>query len=83
MINWISRHKFTLVGAALGALGGYIYWYYWGCLDGCTIRSVWWRMSLWGTVMGLLLGNMLDDYLKKRAANSTTEDQAGPKQEHA
>jgi hypothetical protein len=71
MKTWIQRYKFTLAGAALGVVGGYIYWYYWGCLDGCTIRSVWWRMSLWGLVMGLLLGNMIDDYLKKRSANRT------------
>ena len=69
-MNLIAKYKYTLLGLDLGALGGYIYWYFWGCLDGCTIKSMWWRMSLWGLVMGGLLGNMLDDYLAKQKKSS-------------
>lgn len=56
-----------LVGILVGAGGGYIYWYFWGCLEGCTIRSVWWRMSLWSAIMGGLLGSMVQDRLKHKA----------------
>ena len=66
MTNFLQKHKISIFGAILGAIGGYIYWYYWGCLDGCTIRSVWWRMSLWGALMGGLMGSMLSDYLFKK-----------------
>lgn len=66
MTNFLQKHKISIFAAILGAIGGYIYWYYWGCLDGCTIRSVWWRMSLWGALMGGLMGSMLSDYLSKK-----------------
>lgn len=29
----LKRHWPTLLGAALGALGGYLYWYFVGCAD--------------------------------------------------
>ena len=36
----LKRHWPTLLGAALGALGGYLYWYFVGCADGtCPITS--------------------------------------------
>ena len=55
MKNFIYKHRFYFIGGVLGTVGGYVYWYYWGCTDNCTIRSVWWRMSLWGAFMGALL----------------------------
>ncbi len=65
MDSFFQKHKFTILGAVLGAIGGYIYWYFWGCLDGCTIKSVWWRMSIWGALMGGLLASMLSEYISK------------------
>ncbi|WP_417602226.1 hypothetical protein [Owenweeksia hongkongensis] len=71
MNSFFQKHKLTILGATMGAIGGYIYWYFWGCLDGCTIRSVWWRMSLWGALMGGLLASMLSEYIaKSREKNS-------------
>lgn len=55
-----------LLGALLGFILGYTYWYFIGCEDGCTIRSVWWRMSLWGTVMGFLSTSILIDFFNKK-----------------
>lgn len=63
----LKKYTLPALGAILGAIAGYIYWYYWGCEDGCSIRSVWWRMSLWGAVMGGLLLSMLQDWREKRA----------------
>lgn len=65
MSKFIAKHKITLAGIVLGTLGGYIYWYYWGCEAGCTIKSVWWRMSTWGALMGGLLFSMLEDKIRK------------------
>ncbi len=55
------------MGSVASAIAGYIYWYYWGCTEGCTIRSIWWRMSLWAGLMGGILASMLHDYLAKRS----------------
>lgn len=60
-----------MIGALFGAIGGYIYWYFWGCTDNCTIRSVWWRMSLWGAFMGALLLSSAIDFKEKK---NTSQD---------
>lgn len=65
MNSFIQKYKLTILGAILGAISGYVYWYFWGCLDGCTIKSVWWRMSIWGGLMGGLLASMLHEYISK------------------
>jgi len=53
------------VGAIIGGSIGFAYWYFIGCQDGCTIQSVWWRMSLWGAVMGYLSFSIFIDYIIK------------------
>lgn len=55
-----------LLGALVGALIGYVYWYFIGCADGCTIQSVWWRMSLWAAVMGYLSTSMILEYFNDK-----------------
>lgn len=60
--NLLLKLSATFFGAALG----YIYWYFIGCLDGCSIQSVWWRMSLWGAVMAYLLASIGIDFLKNK-----------------
>lgn len=52
--NWI-----LLVGAFLGAIGGYFYWLYVGCNSGsCPITSSPTISSFYGALMGGLLGSM-------------------------
>ena len=60
----MKRNKLYLniAGAVVGAVLGYIYWYYWGCENGCTIKSVWWRMTGYGLLMGYLFMSMFGDY---------------------
>lgn len=57
---------FKILGTIIGALSGYAYWYFIGCQEGCTIQSVWWRMTLWGTVMGYLLVNIALDFFNTK-----------------
>lgn len=63
-----KRNKYLLIasGVLLGAIGGFIYWNYFGCTNGCPIKSIWWRMTLWGGVMGGLIMSMASDYLFKK-----------------
>lgn len=76
MIHALFQHKkqktllnktnlIKLLGTLLGFALGYAYWYFIGCEDGCSIRSVWWRMSLWGTVMGYLTTSIVLDFFNK------------------
>ncbi len=51
----------------LGAIGGYLYWNYVGCATGsCAITSVWWRSTIYGAIIGWLLGDLINDKLNKR-----------------
>jgi len=52
----IKKNWLTLLGVAIGALGGYLYWLYIGCESGsCPITSSPLISSLWGAAMGGLL----------------------------
>jgi len=66
------RNKIIIifVGVLVGAVSGFFYWKFIGCENGCSIKSVWWRMSLWGGAMGgLLTSILLDFYIKYKTKN--------------
>ncbi len=53
-ISWIS-----VLGLAVGAIGGYIYYSQVGCVTGtCAITSNPWMSTLWGAALGYLLFDM-------------------------
>ena len=54
-MHFIRKHHFLFLGIALGAVGGYAYYYFIGCANGCTITSVWYNSTVYGAMMGGLL----------------------------
>jgi hypothetical protein len=59
MKSWIQKNKLSLVGVALGALSGFLYWNYIGCASGtCMITSKPINSTLYGALMGFLLFGM-------------------------
>ena len=66
MKHWIQRNKYALVMLIPGAIGGYLYWKLIGCTTGtCPITSVWYSSTLYGMVLGFVLGNLVDEKRKK------------------
>jgi hypothetical protein len=60
-----------VVFAVLGALGGFLYWKFVGCVSGtCPIQSVWYYSTLWGAAMGYLIGDLLGSFIWKTAAKN-------------
>jgi len=55
---WV-KYKLSLIGMAAGAIGGYLYYYFIGCEESCTITSNPVNSSLYGALMGGLLFNIL------------------------
>ncbi len=54
----ILKYKTTLLAMVIGALGGYLYYYFVGCASGtCAITSSPVNSTLYGAVMGGLLAN--------------------------
>lgn len=55
-MNFILKHKITLLGIGIGAIAGFAYYYYVGCVSGnCSITSKPLNSSLYGSLMGGLL----------------------------
>jgi len=60
-----------LVFATIGAVGGFLYWKFIGCIDGtCPIKSVWYLSTLWGMAMGYLLGDLAVSFMMKRGTEN-------------
>lgn len=58
----------TTIGIALGALLGYLYYYYVGCASGtCAITSKPLNSTLYGALMGGLLFNSFKSESKKQS----------------
>lgn len=59
-------YKLHIAGLIIGAIGGWIYWYNWGCVESCPIRSNALHSTLYGAVMGMLLLGMFDKEQSKK-----------------
>ena len=68
MKKWLLNNKLTVVGVILGAIGGYLYYYFIGCTSGtCGITSSPINSTLYFSVLGGLVMNMI----KPETKNST------------
>ncbi|MBX2967545.1 MAG: hypothetical protein KF845_15490 [Cyclobacteriaceae bacterium] len=62
------------IGIVLGALGGFLYWYYIGCESGgCAITSSPVNSTLYGGLMGGLLLNSFESKKQKHEASGETK----------
>jgi hypothetical protein len=56
MKKWCSNNLLYIIGAAIGAVGGFMYWKFVGCSSGtCPITSKPLNSTLYGAMMGALL----------------------------
>jgi hypothetical protein len=68
MKRFILENIITIMGVALGALAGYLYWKFVGCSSGtCAITSRPLNSTLYGAVMGGLLLNIIKSNKKQKA----------------
>jgi len=66
----MQKNKLYFIGALLGAIAGFIYWKYVGCLTGtCAITSNPYRSTMYGAVMGSLLLSLFNKSSKKQVQN--------------
>lgn len=75
MKNFFSQHWLKIAGLAAGALGGYLYYFYVGCISGtCPITSNPYNMMFFGAILGYLLFDMFSgDKSHKKLMESTKE----------
>jgi F0F1-type ATP synthase assembly protein I len=61
-----KKYQLTILGILLGAIFGYLYYYYVGCASGtCNITSKPLNSTLYGAMMGGLLFNIFEKKPKK------------------
>ncbi len=71
-MKFIHRFRYVLAGIILGALAGYLYYFYVGCASGtCAITSKPVNSTLYGALMGGLLCNMLNKEKSSDNKNQT------------
>ncbi len=57
--NFLKKYKLSLIGVAVGAIGGYLYYHFVGCNSGtCAITSRPVNSTLYVALMGGLLLNI-------------------------
>jgi len=55
----LKEQVLVIIGIILGAIGGYLYWHYIGCVSGtCPITSSPIMSTIWGALLGGLLLSM-------------------------
>lgn len=65
--DFIKKYLPEIIGAVAGAVGGFLYWKYVGCLSGtCAIKSNWYLMVPWGAVLGFLVGSFAGDIMRRK-----------------
>lgn len=71
MKKWILENKLYIIGASVGALSGFLYWKYVGCLTGsCAITS----SPVNSTLYFALMGALLFGFFKKENKNEGVGD---------
>jgi phage shock protein E len=70
-MNFIKKNLFAIIGVILGAIGGYLYYHFVGCVSGtCAITSKPLNSTLYGALMG---GIFLSIFQRnKKPENKTT-----------
>lgn len=70
MNTFIKKHLLRIIGIVVGLLGGYLYYRLIGCNSGgCPITSNPWISTLYGGLIGYLLG----DLFKKKEVKNNAE----------
>ena len=68
MKKWFFNNKLFFIGALLGAVAGYMYWKYFGCVNECTITSSPRNSTLYFALIGALILGLFkkDAYANKQ-----------------
>lgn len=70
IIPYLKAKKFIVLGAVVGATGGYAYYHFIGCASGtCAITSSPINSTLYGIFMGGLLFDLIETTITKKTKN--------------
>jgi len=67
IFDWIKKRKISVIFLVLGGIGGFLYWRLIGCASGtCPITSNWYASTLYGMLLGWLIGDLAGSLKKKK-----------------
>lgn len=70
-MNFIKKYKLVIIGVVIGALAGYLYFYFVGCANGtCAITSKPVNSTLYGALLGGLLFSSFKKEKSKKESNT-------------
>lgn len=73
MLKYIFKYKNYLIGIALGAIAGFLYWHFIGCNSGtCPITSRWYNSTAYGAIIGVLFASSAKKKSKENASKEST-----------
>jgi hypothetical protein len=59
MKEFLKKYLVEIIFAVTGAIAGFLYWKFVGCLSGtCVIKSVWYLSTLYGVALGWVAGSL-------------------------
>jgi len=71
--TFLKKYFPEIIGAIIGAAGGFFYWKYVGCVSGtCAIKSNWYLMIPWAAVLGFLAGSVVGDIIRRKSKQKNT-----------
>lgn len=66
MKDFLRKHLLVVISMSAGAIGGFLYWKFVGCLSGtCVIKSVWYLSTLYGIALGYVAGSLIEELVVK------------------
>jgi len=66
MKELLRKNLLLIIVTFAGAIGGFLYWKFVGCITGtCPIKSVWYLSTLYGALIGFLGGSIVHDVIIK------------------
>ena len=66
MKEFVKKHLIEMIFSVAGAIGGFLYWRFIGCLSGtCFIKSVWYMSTLFGGLLGWVISSLGQDLIRR------------------
>ncbi len=82
MKNFLTKHWLKIVGIIVGAIGGYAYYHFVGCVTGtCPITSNPYRMMIYGAIIGYLLFDIFKPHTATKPVHNTLNNKDSKKQQ--
>lgn len=74
MLEMNIKKPLIWIFCATGITTGFLYWKFFGCTNGCPLKSNPWLMSGYGLIVGYIVGDALQSYFDKKNTVPNTKE---------